>query len=538
MEHSSAMNSNVANGVLARHNALGFVAPAVRRYALRRLGLFVVAMAPLVVFRGALTNGFVWDDYFNFVVNRGYRGLGWTELSWMFNSAQLSHWIPITWATLGFDYLMWGMWPTGYHLTNLVFHSANACIFYVIAGHILRTAVPGLQAIAWRAGALAAALFFAVHPLRTESVVWITERRDLVSGLFFLLAVLAYLRAREPDPASRRWFALSVIFFQLGVMSKSIVVTLPVVLLALDVYPLRRLRLSGSLSSQAKVILEKLPYLPMALLGSFVAIIIVGRDGGLLSFERLSLLDRIVLIFHSAWFYLWKTAFPFALSPLYELPQTVSAMAPRFLVAIVATVAITCFVVAARRRWPAVTAAWFSYLCILAPVSGGMHNGVQIAADRYTYLACLPWALLFGGGVMIVVRSGLGAALSPLAYKASLVGIGGWIAALALLASMQTAIWRDDESLWRHALASDPQCFVCHHNLGAVFARSGRAGEAVEHFERAVALRPTASVPRGALVLAFLSIQAHERADAELQVLRSLDPDVARTLSPAFLGTW
>src|SRR5687767_13473784 len=286
------MNSNVANGLLARHNAFGLVAPAVRRHALRRLGLFVVAMAPLVVFRGALTNGFVWDDYFNFVVNRGYRGLGWTELSWMFNSAQLSHWIPITWATLGFDYLMWGMWPTGYHLTNLVFHSANACIFYVIAGHILRTAVPGLQAIAWRAGALAAALFFAVHPLRTESVVWITERRDLVSGLFFLLAVLAYLRAREPDPASRRWFALSVIFFQLGVMSKSIVVTLPVVLLALDVYPLRRLRLSGSPLSQAKVILEKLPYLPMALLGSFVAITIVGRDGGLHSLERLSLLDR------------------------------------------------------------------------------------------------------------------------------------------------------------------------------------------------------------------------------------------------------
>jgi len=530
------MNSNVANGLLARHDVFGFVAPAVRRNVLRRLGLLVVAVAPLIVFRGALTNGFVWDDYFNFVVNRGYRGLGWTELSWMFNSAQLSHWIPITWVTLGADYLMWGMSPAGYHLTNLVFHSVNACIFYVIAGRILRAAAPAFQASALRGGALTAALFFALHPLRTESVVWVTERRDLVSGLFFLLAVLAYLRAREPDPASRRWFALSVVFFQLGVMSKSIVVTLPVVLLALDAYPLRRL--SGPRSSQAKVILEKLPYLPMALLGSYVAVTIVGRDGGLVSFDRLSLLDRILLIVHSAWFYLWKTAFPLPLSPLYELPQTVSAMAPRFLVAIIATVAITCFVLAARRRWPAALAAWFSYLCILAPVSGGMHNGVQIAADRYTYLACLPWALLFGGGVMLVVRSGLTAALSPLGYKAALAGIGGWMVVLALLASVQTTVWRDDETLWRHALASDPECFVCHHNLGAVFHRSGRAQEAIEHFERAVALRPTASVPRGALVLAFLSVQARERADAELQMLHALDPDLARTLSPAFLGTW
>jgi hypothetical protein len=532
------MNSTVANGLLARDNTFHFLPRAIRGHALRRLGLLVVAMAPLAVFHGALASGFVWDDHFNFVTNRGYRGLGWTQLSWMFNSAQLSHWIPITWVTLGFDYVLWGMSPAGYHLTNLVFHSANAGIFYLVAGRIFRAAVPEVQALPLRAGSLAAALFFAVHPLRTESVVWITERRDLVSGLFFLLTVFAYLRAREANPTSRRWFALSLIFFQLGVMSKSIVVTLPAVLLILDMYPLRRLDLSAPRWSQGKVILEKLPYLPMALLGSFVAITVVGRDGGLVSFERLSLVDRIVLVFHSAWFYLWKTVLPFGLSPLYELPQTVSAVAPRFLVAILGTVVITCVVLAGRRRWPAAIAGWVAYLCILAPVSGGMQNGVQIAADRYTYLAGLPWALLFGGAVIMVVRSGLAGALRPLAYKATLTGIAGWIAALAVLASMQTAIWRDDESLWRHALASDPQCFVCHHNLGTSLARTGKASESVAHFERAVALRPTASVPRGALVMAYLSIQADERADAEFRILRSLDSDLARTLSPAFVSTW
>jgi hypothetical protein len=510
------------------HDAFDLV--VAQRDVLRYLGLILVAMAPVIVFHRALVNGFVWDDYFNFVINHDYRGLGWTELSWMFNSAQLSHWIPITWLTLGFDYLLWGMSPAGYHLTNLVFHSANACVFYLVAGRLLRAAVPAIEVIALQAGSLASALFFAVHPLRTESVVWITERRDLVSGLFFLLAVWAYLRAREPDSASRRWFAASVIFFQFGVMSKSIVVTLPIVLLILDAYPLRRLSISA--------LREKLPYLPMALLGSFVAITVVGRDGGLVSFERLSLLDRIILVCHSAWFYLWKTAFPFALSPLYELPQTVTATTPRFFVAIVGAVVITFFVLAVRRRWPAATAAWFAYLCILAPVSGGIHNGVQVAADRYTYLAGLPWALVFGGGVMFVARRGVADALRPLVYKASLAGIAGWIVVLAVLASTQTAIWRDDESLWRHALTRDPQCFVCHHNLGTVFAKTGRATEAVAQFERAVALRPTASVPRGALVMAYLSIQAEERADAEIRILRSLDPDLARTLSPAFVGTW
>jgi protein O-mannosyl-transferase len=536
------MNSNVSNGLLARHTAFGFVLPAVRKHALRHLGALVIVVAPLAVFRGALANGFVWDDYFNFVVNRAYRGVGWAELSWMFNSAQLSHWIPITWMTLGLDYVVWGMAPAGYHLTNLLFHSANAWVFYLVARRILRAAVPDIEAGALRAGSVGAALFFSVHPLRAESVVWITERRDLVSGLFFLLAVFAYLRARDAKPAStrasRRSFMLSVIFFQFGVMSKSIVVTLPVVLLILDVYPLRRLGRSGARWSQVKVLLEKLPYLPMALLGGFVAVTIVGRDGGLISLERLSVLDRIIVIFHSAWFYLWKTVLPFGLSPLYELPSSVSALAPRFLVPLVATLAISCLVLAARHRWPAAMAAWFAYLCILAPVSGGLHNGVQIAADRYTYLACLPWALLFGGGVMMVVRAGLATVLSPLAYKASLASIGAWLAALALLASSQTAIWRDDETLWRHALASDPQCFVCHHNLGAYLARSGRSAEGATHFERATALRPTAPVPRGALVLAYLSMQAPDRADAELQTLRSLDPDLARTLSPAFLGTW
>ncbi len=167
-----------------------------------RAAPLALALVTAVVFAPVLRGGFVdWDDPINFLENPYYRGLGWPQLRWMLTANVMGHWIPVTWLTLGADFAVWGMNPFGYHLTNLLLHAASAALFYLVARRLLGLAIPAASPGILSLGAAVAALYFAVHPLRVESVAWITERRDLTSGLFFLLTILAYLKAHERPPA-------------------------------------------------------------------------------------------------------------------------------------------------------------------------------------------------------------------------------------------------------------------------------------------------------------------------------------------------
>src|SRR3989441_1632266 len=202
----------------------------------------LIALVTFAAFLPALQNQFVsWDDHENFRDNPHYRGLAWTQLHWMWTTHQ-GHYIPLTWMTLGLDYLLWGMNPLGYHLTSLLLHAANAVVFFFVVRRILALSLPSPSerdhALAVSAGF--AALVFAIHPLRVESVAWATERRDVLSGLFYLLAILVYLRASQRAERGRGWYWAAVGLFACALLSKSIV-SLSVVLLILDVYPLRRL---------------------------------------------------------------------------------------------------------------------------------------------------------------------------------------------------------------------------------------------------------------------------------------------------------
>ena len=204
----------------------------------------LIAFVTIAAFLPVLHNQFVtWDDDQNFLGNLHYRGLAWPHLRWMWTTLHMGHYAPLTWMTLGLDHLLWGMNPVGYHLTSLLLHATNAVVFYFLVRQLLPLALPGPSerdhALAVSAGF--AALVFGIHPLRVESVAWVTERRDVLSGLFFLSTILAYLRACEREAHGRRWYWLSVALFGCALLSKSMAVSLPVVLLILDVYPLRRL---------------------------------------------------------------------------------------------------------------------------------------------------------------------------------------------------------------------------------------------------------------------------------------------------------
>src|SRR5256712_5936822 len=201
-----------------------------------------LALVTFAVFSSALSNDFVeWDDQVNLTGNEQYRGLGPTQLKYFFTTVLLGHYIPLTWLTFGLDYVLWGMTPTGYHLTNLLLYAANAAVLYLVALRMLARATT-LAGIPLRLGAVAATLFFTLHPLRAESVAWVTERRDVLSGLLFLLTILTYLKTCEASGRRRYWLlAGSAGFYVLALASKGSVMGLPALLLVLDIYPLRQL---------------------------------------------------------------------------------------------------------------------------------------------------------------------------------------------------------------------------------------------------------------------------------------------------------
>ena len=465
--------------------------------ASRGAALLVAALAVLP-FLPSLNGQFLnWDDGINFVTNSGFRGLGWTQLHWMATTTLLGHWVPLTWLSLGVNYALGGLDPWGYHAGNVLLHSANAAVFYLVARRLLRAAWgAAVPEAALTGGALFAALIFAVHPLRVESVAWITERRDLLSGFFFLLAVWSYLRAVSEAPAPRPgWRALSLAAFAAALASKASTLMLPAVLLLLDLYPLgRRARGLGVLAR------EKVAYVALAALAGVIALIALRSGWAMTSYGEVGLPGRLALMTFSFTFYPWKWLWPVGLSPMYELPYTVRLLESRFLAPLAIFPLVTLALIAVRRRWPAGLAAWVYSALMVLPVSGAAHAGFQMAADRYSYLSGLGFALLAGGALILLQRAGASGRLRPGLAAALMVTAALVVVVLGADTWRQNRVWRDSETLWRWAVDVDPECALCHNNLGSALAvgappSPAAVAEAEAHFRRAIELRPERDEP-------------------------------------------
>jgi Flp pilus assembly protein TadD len=339
-----------------------------------------------------------------------------------------------------------------------------------------------------------AALFFALHPLRAESVGWATERRDVLSGLFFLLTVLMYLKAQDENGTRRRWLlAGSVGLYVLALVSKASVMVLPPALVVLDVYPLRRLggRWRDWVGPAARAVwLEKIPFAVLGAAGAAVTYYAQNANSFITPLERYPLSARPAMVFYSLWFYLEKTVMPLGLSPLYELPARVSLADPRFLFPALGVTAITLTVVLLRRRWPAGLAAWVYYAIALGPVIGIVHSGHQLTNDRYSYLPGIGFALIVGAAAGAVVQAGAAGVLRPVLAKTLIGLVAVWLGGFAYLSAQQVQIWRDTESLWRYAIEVDPDCAICHGNLGVNLLHQGYHQVAKGEFDRVQALRP------------------------------------------------
>ena len=445
---------------------------------------FVPALAALLsaaVFLPTIRFGFLpFDDVFNMNINPFFRGDPSAEVSWVLTTRALGHWIPMTWLTYLIDYAAWGRHPGGYHATNVLFHALNVALCYAVARRLLGLATPTRPPAALTAGALAAALAFGIHPLRTESVAWVTERRDVVSGFFFFLTVLAYLKAAEAErPRRRRWLGLSLLAFTASLLAKEITMTLPLVLVLLDLYPLRRFRWPAA-------IVEKIPFGLVGAAGAAVSLQGMATGVGFTGLDRLGLVSRVVLFAYSVVFYPLQTVVPVDVSPLHELPFRVDPLAPRFLASLLAAVGLTGLAILARRRAPWFAAAWAYSVLTILPVSGLAHAATILVADRYSYLSTLSWAMVLGGGVATLLVAPLGRAL----VVAALAGVILLLAAWGVLTAAEVRAWRDAESLWSAAVAADPACAQCHAGLAIALAQAGRLEPAEREATTAVVLRP------------------------------------------------
>ena len=504
----------------------------------------LVAALTVLTFLPSLQGEFVnWDDDENFLFNPHYRGLGWTQIRWMFTATHSGLYIPVTWLTLGLDHVLWGLDPRGYHLTSLVLHALNATLFYRLARRLLATglaAPPG--AVSW--GAVVAALFFSLHPLRVESVAWATERRDVVVGLLGLLTVSAYLRAWRQGAGGRLhrgWYWAAVGCFALALLSKSIAVGLPVGLLALDLFPLRRAAAPPGARAPrlAALAAEKLPFLALAAGISAVTLGILGNERLLASRESLDLGQRLALAGHGLAFYLWKSLVPWPLSPIYTLFHPVLPWSAPYLVPAGAVMLLTAGVVLARRRWPAGLVAWVSYVALLLPVLGLFHSGPQLAADRYTYLASLPLALLVGAGVTWCWQAGRAGALSPALARAVGAAAALLLLGLVALTTRQVAVWQDSVTLWRHAAAVDPDSDIPIFYLGWALLEKRRLGEAREHWSRSLERVPR-DLPalRARLVteIGVVDQRAGDHAEAARRFREALGLDPEQAVAAIRLG--
>ncbi|MDP3542388.1 MAG: hypothetical protein Q8T11_07980 [Elusimicrobiota bacterium] len=416
-----------------------------------RLIAGVIFAGVVAVFLPALRFPFLnWDDRVNIVENVLLRFDG-PGLSFMLTGNRLGHWQPLSWLSLALDRAVWGAEPLGYHLTAVLLHAAAAVLLFFLARALKLGALPSAFA----------ALLWAFHPLRVESVAWVTERRDVLSGAVALGAALAYVRGLVDPVWRRRAFVLTV----LAMTAKVFAIVLPAVWLLLD------LRLAGAPRWR-----EKLPYVPAALGVLALNIAAQQGSGASVSFANFGLTHRLAQAFYGLAFYPWKTLIPTGLAPLYEYSILLE---PRpFTVAAACVSTFAFFLALTRSRADGLVQASLAYAVLLLPALGLFKSGRMIAADRWSYLPAIPLALLAGAA--------LGRIRDARAARAVAAFV---LLALALASRRQLPVWSSDTALWTRAVEASPMSYFALERLAEAEDAAGRPGEAAGRRAHAAALR-------------------------------------------------
>ena len=427
-------------------------------------------------------------------------GLTLHGIKWAFTHWPATNWFPLKNISHMLEFEFFGFNPGAFHLTNIVLHAAVVLLLFLV----LRQMTGSI----WKSAFVAA--IFAIHPLRAESVVWVEERKDVLSGLFFMLTLAAYLHYTR-KPSIGRYVTMSILFAA-GLLSKAMLVTTPFILFLLDYWPLGRMNESSALR---KLIVEKLPLFALSVIVGILTS--RGIAPAHSAADQLPFLARIGNAFVSYLVYVWQMIWPANLGVFYPFPQNgLPIWQPAVAAAIL--VAATIIVFALRQSRPYLLVGWLWYLSILLPVIGIIQVNLQAHADRYTYLPQI--------GLYLMIAWGIADLSANWRYQAQTVGVAAIIviATLAIAARAQAAYWRDSETLWNHTITVTKDNFFAHASLADLLLRRGRVAEAIAHSEEALRIRPGDADGQNNLGLALLQTGDVQRAAAHLEKALAIDP--------------
>jgi tetratricopeptide (TPR) repeat protein len=472
----------------------------------QRQVLFLISIAliasTLIAYEQVRYNDFVgYDDYLYVTENPNVNeGITRESILWAFTTPYAYNWHPLTWLSHMLDCQLFGLNPAGHHIINLFFHIANTLLLFWIFKR--------MTGAIWQSAFVAAA--FALHPLHIESVAWVAERKDVLSGFFWMLTMIAYVRYAEQLGIRR--YLLVVLAFCLGLLSKPMLVSLPFVLLLLDYWPLGRLQRGLQNSSEAlsqsestgpglhklpvgRLIVEKIPLFVLAAASSLGTYIIQQQAGAMT--DKIPLTFRTANALFSYISYIGKMVYPSRLAVLYPHPFN-KLLIWQSIVSAVMLVVISTIVIYMGRRWRYLVVGWLWYLGTLVPVIGLVQVGSQAMADRYTYLPLI--------GIFIMVSWGVADLTAKWRYRNIGLGITASIMLVVLLicTRMQLHYWQNSFTLFGHALEVTENNPIMHYNYGKVLIEKGQLEEAATHFNEALRLRPIYFEARSNLGVVFL----------------------------------
>lgn len=452
-----------------------------------RIATVFLTAVTVVVFLPSLENGFVgWDDNTYIFENREFLAKDFYLWNWLLTAAFYRDWHPLTMFTFGVDYTLWGLNPYGYHLSNLFFHTLNVLLLFFLASRLMQHGLSSRndQKRSLLA-AFVAALLWGIHPLRVESVAWISGRKELLCTFFFLLSICTYLRYVSTDGAKRRiLFSLSLVFFVASFLSKPVSVTMPIVLLILDYFPLNRIT---RLSDAKMVLLEKLPFFLLGAFSGLKTLVAYYSAGTLLTLTEVPLTDRILIAANSYLFYLHKTVFSINLVPYYPFSRTIDIFDYRDLYPMAMILLVTTLSILLIRKVKAFSVVWFFYIVMLLPVSGAIQSGVPVAADRYTYIPSI--------GLFVLVGVVVGTAVDRFRKNEFRLLIGLslviFLGAQMVKTVRQIPVWHDTISLWSHQIDIYPNTAeVAYNNRGNEYNRLGNYKQAIIDLDRSIEVNP------------------------------------------------
>ena len=459
------------------------------------VGIVSVFLAVIVwiAFGQALGHEFVGYDDHRYVVQnpRVTNGLTLGGIQWAFTHVHASNWHPLTTISHMLDCQLYGLQPWGHHLSNILLHAAAAILLFF--------ALRKLTGALWPS--LLVAAVFAVHPLRVESVAWVSERKDVLSGVFFMLTLWAYARYARGNGPPFFWYITIVVLFALGLMCKPTLVTVPFVLLLLDYWPLGRSQPSSSLGRGIMtdtwpwLVVEKLPLFVLSV-ASCVATLLAQKQTLDASLKP-SLGERFGNALVSYATYVGQMIWPTRLAVLYPYPEG-NLKLPQVILALLLLLIISTGFFLWRRKYPFLLTGWLWYLGMLVPMIGIVQVGLQVRADRYTYLPQIGLYLLVAWGAIELFhqwrRSHVILAVAALVIMTALI----------IRSYFQTSYWRDTETLWKHAIATTSNNYVAHNNLASTLSQSGRFDEAIVECQKALKIKPDLAAAHNILGAALL----------------------------------